>query len=84
VSARIVSLFQMAKILWRIYAKMSESLEMQMGMKFLKNANLLSEDCLKKIKNTLCVPPYCTKDEKSIIVPANIYMQENCNDVLAW
>ena len=65
------------------YAAKSKSLEMPMGLvenvNKLTGVDLLSKDCMKKIKNAVCVPLYCTEDKESIMVPN---LQENCNDVL--
>ena len=78
-------LFQMPASYWQVYALKSKSWETPMGLlenvNKLTGVNLLSKDCMKKIKNAVCVPLYCTEDKQSIIVPN---LQENCNDVLEW
>ncbi|XP_028391013.1 uncharacterized protein LOC114515893 [Dendronephthya gigantea] len=68
---------------WKAYIAKSEELEEP--MKYVEYANkftsntLVSNDCMRKIKDTVCVPLYCTEDEKSIIVPN---LEDKCDEVL--
>lgn len=68
---------------WSAYKLKSDELEDP--MEYLTSVNkatgfeLLSKDCLDKIKDAVCMPLYCTEDEKSIIVPN---LLDKCNAVL--
>ncbi|CAB3993244.1 Chondroitin sulfate ABC exolyase, partial [Paramuricea clavata] len=80
---RTINCKPMPAAYWQAYVEKSDKLKDP--MKYLETANtftgkeLLSADCMEKIKNTVCVPLYCSEDEKSIIVPN---LQDKCNGVL--